>query len=87
MVQNSQFFYGLIWSNIVQNGIKWFLKKSLNWSKCFPKWSYMVQIHQKLFHKMTAVGVTAVGVQQLKATLNSKRPYTLNLPSFSDDPF
>ena len=34
-----------------------------------PKWSNMVQIHLKLYHKMTAVGVTAVGGTAVKNNL------------------
>ena len=50
-------YYGLILSKTVQNGPK---KYSI--SKKIPKWYNKVQIHLKLFQKMTAVGVTAVGV-------------------------
>ena len=54
----------IIWSDFVQNGSKCSknVLKGPKWSKFVPKWSNMVKICQKIFHKITAVGVTAVGV-------------------------
>ena len=59
MVQNDlTCLNGLIWFDIVKT-VK---KKVENGPIFFSKWSTKVQIHLKLFHKIIAVGVTAVWV-------------------------
>ena len=52
-------------SQIVQNGSK----KGKRVFKKIPKWSDMVEIHLKLFHKVTTFGVTAFGVTAVRNNL------------------
>ena len=71
MVKILHFLNYIIYYDIVQSGSK-VSKKGKNgpkFSNIFPKWSNMVQIHLKLFHKMTTVGVTAVGITSARNNL------------------
>ena len=77
MVQNGSKWFkmvqsGLKWSDWVQNGtVKKKVKMVQNGQFFSSKWSNMLQIHLKLFHKIIAVGVKAVGVTAVRNNLKS----------------